>query len=157
MSNAERREQIATELEQLLDTHGEDCAAGGLGCADVACPRNRALAILDYLQGAGLMWWGGRPEMATPPDNTGPLSAVRLSAELWWPMLPSTREGWTEVGSAYVYLPLVLGVVGLGPDGDQTASVVTVDNCTPEHVRATLPLVRQILERLERLEAGHVS
>ena len=143
MNGAERRELIQRELADLLDTDCEGLHEGACNATHEGhCSHGRAGEVLAFLQGAGLLVWGGWPTAEVPPDEAGlEFTGVRLSAEAWWRVPVDVTQ--PEL-AAYWRAVRVLGVrVGGGQ------SLTEGSGMPPRMRAAVLAAARELVAKLE--------
>lgn len=148
MNGAERRELIQRELADLLDAdceglHESACNATHEG----HCSYGRAGEVLAFLQGAGLLGWGGWPTAEVPPDEAElEFIGVRLSAEAWWKVPVDVTQ--PEL-AAYWRAVEVLGVLTSGGQ-----SLLEGSGMPPRMRAAVVAAARELIVKLEEVEDG---
>lgn len=156
----ERFEAVVAELAGVIhDEHLWECTYS-LSCDGTTCASDRARAVLAYLHGAGLIFWGaGRNPIPPLPDGALDPYALRLMGEFWHPVGEQTPEE-TEFGTrSYHWLPGVLAVHGGYPGRGETAVRTFLDDLNKEQRGRLVPVLQAVLAELDppTTEAARLS
>lgn len=144
-----RFEAVVAELAEVIhEEHVWECGYS-LSCDGVTCAADRARAVLAYLHGAGLIWWGANTNPIPPlPDGALEPYALRLMGEFWHPVGEQTPEE-AELGIRnYHWLPGVLAVHGGYPGRGETAVRTFLDDLTKEQIGHLAPVLQAVLGKL---------
>jgi hypothetical protein len=139
---------VVAELAQVInEEHSWDCLHEN---RKTFCGHDRARAVLAYLHGAGLIWWGSGINPIPPlPDSAEDPYALRLMGEFWHPVSEQKPEE-AEAGiRRYHWLPGVLAVHGGYPGKGETAVRTFLDDLTKEQVGHLVPVLRAVLAKLD--------
>lgn len=146
----DRFEGVVAELAGVIhDEHLWECTYS-LSCDGVTCASDRARAVLAYLHGAGLIFWGaGRNPIPPLPGGVLEPYAVRLMGEFWHPVGEQTPEE-AEFGTRrYHWLPGVLAVHGGYPGRGETAVRTFLDDLNKEQRARLVPVLQAVLAELD--------
>lgn len=148
----QRVEAVVGELAELIhDGHLWECSYND-PCEGTTCASDKARAVLAYLHGAGVLFWGqGHSPMPRPPEGATEAYAVRVMAEFWHPIERTPDDIEHEI-TRYHWVPGTLAVIS-GYEGERatTAPRTFVDELTPEQVAHLRPLLRTLLNTLDEV------
>ena len=144
----ERFEGVVAELAELIhDGHLWECV-DDQPCQGTTCADDKARAVLAYLHGAGLIYWGrGVNPMPSRPDDREPF-AVRVQAEFWSSTGEQTPEEQAAGIQNYLWVGGALAVRSGYPGKTQTPTRTFLEPFTAEQRAQLLPVLEALVAEL---------
>lgn len=144
-----RFEAVVVELADLIhDEHLWECTYK-LPCEGTTCASDRARAVLAYLHGAGLIYWGrGANPMPSRPEGREPY-AVRIQAEFWTSTGEQTEAEAEKGIQNYAWVGGALAVRSGYPGKVDTPTATFLDGYTQQQRDQILPMLRALVAELQ--------